>query len=151
MAAFRPRILVVDDSPDDVLILEHALERAGVEGPIHVCRDGLEAIDYLKGKGPYEDREAFPFPQMMISDVKMPRCSGLELLKWLRTHPKCSVVPVIMLSTSAMEADVEQAYQLGAHTYFQKPSHLATLVKLLKEVVGYWSHAALPELRQHCE
>jgi|ERR1041385_4597406 CheY-like chemotaxis protein len=144
-------ILVIEDNPDDVLILEHAFERAGILPPMHVCRDGEDAIDYLKGKGRYSDRSRFPFPRLLISDLKMPRCNGLELLKWLQTHPKCSVVPTLILSTSAQQEDVAKAYRLGAHTYFQKPAGISDLVAILKEAIAYWRKAALPERPQHCE
>jgi CheY-like chemotaxis protein len=143
---FNPRILVVEDNPDDMLILEHALRKAGIGPPMHVCRDGLDAIDYLDGKGIFKDRKAFPFPRLMITDIKMPRCSGFELLEWLRAHPSRPVVPIVILSTSDQEIDVARAYRLGANSYFKKPGDVGHLVAILKQIISYWSYASLPEL-----
>jgi DNA-binding NarL/FixJ family response regulator len=92
-----------------------------------------------------------PFPRIMISDIKMPRCSGLELLEWVQSHPKCSVVPVLILSTSARENDVTAAYRLGANTYFQKPLEMNRLVRMLREAMSYWSTAKLPNSPEHCD
>lgn len=143
-------ILVAEDNPDDVLLLRHALKRAEITSPVHVCKDGEDAKEYLAGAGKYADREKYPFPGLLITDLKMPRCSGLELLEWISDHPTCSAMPVIVLSASALPPDVSRAYELGASTFFQKPASMDALVELLKSFQIYWKKAELPELPKQC-
>jgi CheY-like chemotaxis protein len=143
-------ILIAEDDPDDVVLLKAALKKAGLPQPAHVCNNGLEAIEYLEGKGDFADRGKFPLPRILITDLKMPFCSGLDLLKWLHAHPACGVIPTLVLSSSAQPRDVAEAYRLGANTYFQKPADHTQLVLLLKEAVSYWNRAVLPETPGNC-
>ena len=99
-------ILIAEDDPNDVLLLRRAFQKNGLDLPVHVCTDGQDAIDYLRAHGPYADREKYPFPRAIITDLKMPRCSGFELLQWLDEHAECSVIPTIVLSASAEDRDV---------------------------------------------
>ena len=139
-------ILIAEDNSADAELMELALKKAGFKGTVRFVGDGHEAVEYLKGEGPYEDRSEFPFPRVIISDLKMPRVSGLELLQWLRRHPQCHIVPLILLSGSGLEADVAAAYKLGANTYFQKPTQFQELVALLKNLGAYWAKSELPEV-----
>src|SRR5258705_10330985 len=115
-------ILIAQDDENDLTLLQLALKRVGINNPVHISRDGVEAIDYLAGNGLYADRAAFPFPSVLMTDIKMPRVGGFEVLKWLRDHPTCSVIPVLVLSSSRELRDVKLAYQLGAKSYMVKPS-----------------------------
>src|SRR5688500_19927215 len=76
-------ILVAEDDPNDVLLLRRAFHKNGIDHPIHISSDGSDAMAYLQGAGPYAEREKYPFPRAIITDLKMPRCSGFELLEWL--------------------------------------------------------------------
>ena len=143
-------ILVAEDDPNDTLLLKRAFKKNGVEMPVHVCADGEEAMEYLRGVGKYADREQYPFPRVLITDLKMPRCSGFDLLGWLRDHPECNLIPKIVLSASAEEQDVVKAYQLGANCYFQKPSTFDGLCEVVRLAHTFWSRAALPPLPQNC-
>src|SRR5882672_7246302 len=91
-------VLVADDDPDDVLLLKQAFQRAGMTVAMHHSLNGAEAISYLKGEGEFADREKFPFPRMMLTDLKMPVCSGFEVLQWQRENPAHRVFPTIVLS-----------------------------------------------------
>src|SRR5256885_3982613 len=84
-------ILIAEDDPNDVMLLELAIRKNGIASPVHVVRDGEEAIEYLEGKGQYADREKYPIPSVIITDVKMPRRNGLEVVEWVRSQPKCCV------------------------------------------------------------
>jgi len=139
-------ILVVDDDPNDAILLQKAIRANDITNPIQIVRDGGEAIDYLEGRGAYSDRGEFAFPKVIISDLKMPRLSGLELLEWLRKHPKCSVVPMILMSGSGLPRDVEQAYRLGVNSYFQKPSSFHELVDVIRTAYDYWTRAEVADL-----
>jgi CheY-like chemotaxis protein len=103
----RPlQMLIAEDNEDDAFILTHALKSAGLPDPIFICRDGQEVIDYLSGNGLFADRAKYPFPGMLVLDIKMPRLTGLEVLHWVRAHPGCGVIPTIILSSSAHTKDV---------------------------------------------
>jgi CheY-like chemotaxis protein len=143
-------ILIAEDSADDAELLRRGLERAGLNGPVQIVGDGHEAVEYLEGEGKYAKRDEFPFPKVIISDLKMPRVNGLELLKWLRSHPHCAIIPAILLSGSTLEADIMKAYQLGANTYFRKPTSFGELVDLLRTLRDYWERSELPRVAGSC-
>src|SRR5687767_9310996 len=90
-------ILVAEDDPNDVALLLRAFRKVGTTMPVHVCQDGSEAILYLKGEGQFGDRAKFPLPRILITDLKMPKCNGFELLQWLKDHPECCVIPSVVL------------------------------------------------------
>lgn len=144
-------ILIAEDDPSDAELFRIALRRAGIKHRVVFVRDGEEAIEYLQGKGMFADRDEFPFPKIVISDVKMPRRSGLELLDWLRAHPDCKVLPTVLVSGSGLEMDVRKAYGLGANAYFQKPSTLDELTSLARVLNDYWSRTELPVIDKRCE
>ena len=143
-------ILVAEDDPNDVLLLRRAFHKNGIENPVHVSSDGSDAMAYLQGTGPYADREKHPFPRAIITDLKMPRCSGFELLEWLNEHTECAVIPVVVLSASAEDRDVKRCFELGASAYFQKPSSFAELCDIVKLNHAYWTRAVLPSLPKLC-
>ena len=143
MAASFP-ILVAEDSPEDAELLELGLRRAGLTGPVRIVPDGHEAVEYLEGRGKYAARDQYPFPKVIITDLKMPRINGLELLQWLRSHRDCAVIPAILMSSSGLQLDVVKAYQLGANTYFRKPTGFPALVDLLRKLAEYWTNSELP-------
>ena len=143
-------ILVAEDSPDDAKLLEFAIRRAGLQNPVRFVADGYEAIEYLQGKGKFEDRREYPFPKVIISDLKMPRLNGLELLDWLHQHPECKVLPTVLMSGSGLEKDIEKAYQLGANSYFQKPSTLEELTSLMRLLTDYWARSEPPPEMRNC-
>jgi CheY-like chemotaxis protein len=143
-------ILIVEDDENDVLILKSALKRAGVEQAIQVVGNGREAIDYLCANGPYADRTKFPFPKAIFTDLKMPVMGGFEVLEWLRKHPECSVVPVIILSASKLDADVKHAYQMGANAYLVKPGSIKDLEQMVKTAFDFWRWCQVPIVPQKC-
>lgn len=114
-------ILLVEDNEDDVFLAETALKGAGVENPLRVVRDGQEAVDYLGGTGQFADRERFPYPGLILLDLKMPYRSGLEVLSWMRQRTDLPPTFVAVLSSSNEPGDLQSAYDLGAKTYLVKP------------------------------
>jgi CheY-like chemotaxis protein len=143
-------ILVAEDEPNDVLLLRKALMRAGIENPIQIVGDGSEAIKYLQGEGEYADRVHHPFPSIIFTDLKMPRLGGFEILKWLRDHPHCNVIPVIVLSASAEDKDIKEAYDLGANAYLVKPARLGELQQMMQISFKFWNQCAKPAVPQNC-
>src|SRR5580765_5017741 len=137
-------ILQVEDDPNDVFILRHALNKAGVANPVHVATDGQEAIDYLQGVGRFADRDQFPLPGLILLDLKLPRVMGLDVLKWIREQPNTAPV-VIILTASAEEEDIATAYRLGANAFLTKPSEASKLQEIVRAIKDFWlTHNTLP-------
>lgn len=134
-------VLVAEDNPDDALLLRRALEKAGIRARLKIVSDGEEMLLYLQGLGAFANRATNPLPSLVILDLKMPRKSGLEVLAWMGENPDLSVVPTIVLSASNLDADVRSAYNLGANTYFVKPTTFDELVETMRTVETYWRKA----------
>lgn len=130
-------ILQVEDDPNDVFLLQHAMTRAGVQNPIQVATNGQEAIDYLKGSGKFAARENFPVPCLVLLDLKLPYVMGLNVLQWIRQQPGKPLV-VIMLTASGEDADIAAAYRLGANAFLTKPSESSKLVEMAKAIKDFW-------------
>lgn len=141
----RGTILLVEDEPIDVLTIRRALQKAQVTNPMQVVGDGDAAVAYLGGEPPYADRAAYPLPIVILLDLKLPRRSGLEVLAWLRAQPVLKRLPVIVLTSSREDEDINRAYELGANSYLVKPVELQALVEMMRSVRSYWLvHSELP-------
>ncbi|HWY77635.1 MAG TPA: response regulator [Verrucomicrobiae bacterium] len=137
-------ILQVEDDENDVMLLQHAMTKAGVENPIQVANDGQEAIDYLKGVGKFANRAKFPMPSLILLDLKLPYVMGLDVLKWIRQQPRMALA-VVLLTASSEEADIATAYRLGANGYMVKPSEATKLVEMARAIKEFWlTHNTLP-------
>lgn len=130
-------ILQVEDDPNDVFLLQHAMTQAGVENPIQVVTDGQQAIDYLKGDGKFANRERYPLPCLVLLDLKLPHVMGLNVLKWIRQQPGPALV-VVMLSASGEDTDIAAAYRLGANAFLTKPSTAGKLEEMAKAIKDFW-------------
>jgi len=117
----RYLVLLVDDSVDDRLFMRKALERSTQLLVAGEACDGQEAIDYLKGEGPFENREAYPWPDVLLLDLKMPRKNGFDVLKWIKSKP-LKPLAVVVVSGAFLEEDVAKSLALGADGYFKKTS-----------------------------
>lgn len=131
-------ILLVEDDANDVLFLEHAFAKAGVQPPVHRAACGQEAIDYLSGAGGFADREKYPLPALILLDLNLPRKTGLEVLSWMRAQPGLSGILVIVLTSSRAETDIAGAYSLHANSYIVKPSRPQELVEFAGLLRDYW-------------
>jgi CheY-like chemotaxis protein len=130
-------ILHVEDEENDVLLFKHALSKAGVENPVHVAHNGREAIEYFEGEGKFSNRDEFPLPHVILLDLKLPLVPGVEVLKWIRENGP-PAVPVVVLTSSENEADIEAAYRLGANGYVVKPNEVGKLVDVAKAIKSFW-------------
>lgn len=137
-------ILLAEDSPDDVLLLQHAFEKAGVAHRLEVVCDGMEAMEYLNGENAYADREQHPFPDVLLLDLNMPRMNGFEVLEQVRREPRYRRLLVHVLTASSREADVERAYDLGANSYVLKPSLMSDLVAFASVLKQWHQFVSLP-------
>lgn len=132
-------ILVVEDEPNDALLLRRAFGKAHLDNPIQVVPEGEAAIAYLSGEAPYVDRNLYPLPALMLLDLKLPRMSGFEVLVWLRQQPGLKRLPVVVLTSSGQKIDVDRAYELGASSYLVKPVSFEELLVMVKALNLYWS------------
>lgn len=138
-------ILIAEDDEDYGLILQSAITANGWKNPVRVLHNGQEVISYLSGEGVYADRAAHPFPSVMFLDVKMPGVTGFDVLRWIKEHPECSVLPTMMLSSSDDERDIRLAYELGANGYFAKPAALDDLKSMLQAIYCFWRWSLKPK------
>ena len=138
MSANASPILLVEDSPDDALLIQRAFRKANLANPVQLVRDGEEAVAYLSGAAPYDDRGRFPLPVFMLLDLKLPRRSGLEVLAWLRQESAVRRLPVVVLTSSRESVDVNRAYDLGVNSYLTKPVGFEALIEMVKNVNLYW-------------
>lgn len=131
-------ILLVEDDPNDVLLIQRAFRKANLENPLQVVNDGEAAIHYLAGEGAYADRNQYPLPVLILLDLKLPRRSGFEVLEWLRDQPTLRRIPVVVLTSSRESPDVNWAYDLGANSYLVKPVGFDDLVEMVQTLGLYW-------------
>jgi DNA-binding response OmpR family regulator len=139
-------ILVMEDDENDAILLRRALKRLNVQNPVHIVVDGEEGIAYLTGAGQYSDRTAYPFPGFIVTDLKMPRRSGMEVLKWLREHHEFRTMPILVLTSSKEESDIAKAYGFGANSYMVKPADFRDLEKMMRLIHEYWSMCETPDV-----
>jgi CheY-like chemotaxis protein len=134
----KKRVLVAEDDPSDVYLLQRAFASAAIPATLHVVRDGQEAIDYLEGHDRFSDRNTHPMPDLMLLDLKMPRLNGFDVLNWVRQKPGLKRLLVTVLTSSDQSIDINRAYDLGANSYLVKPHGNNDLAELVRRVHNYW-------------
>ena len=138
MSAQPFTILHVEDDPNDVLLVQRALKKTNVPSNILSVSDGDRALGYLAGTQEYANREKFPFPQLVLLDLKMPRKSGMEVLEWIRETPALKRLLVVVFTSSKHDQDINRAYELGANSYLVKPVGFEELVSTMNQMYHYW-------------
>src|SRR5262245_9748358 len=133
-------ILLVEDREDDIALIREAFTKAYVPNPLHVLRNGEEAIAYLEGEGKYGNRAEYPLPELMLLDLKMPRVDGFEVLKWVRAQPNLASLRIVVLTCSESIRDVNLAYSLGANSFMVKPMDFEDVIHMSKFLTSYWLH-----------
>jgi CheY-like chemotaxis protein len=131
-------ILLVENSDDDALLLQLALEASGTRVPLARMRSGTEAIQYLHGDGDYANRTEHPLPKLVILEVKLPEMDGYEVLKWIREQKELRELPVVVLTGFANAEAVRRAYELGADSVVKKHTDFAATVEMSKALGRYW-------------
>ncbi len=131
-------ILLVEDDPNDALLVRMAFQRTRSGIPLLIVPNGLEAVNYLNGEGIYADRSAYPIPDIILLDLKMPLMSGFEVLRWIRERPGLKRLPVIVLTSSVQDSDARAAYDAGANSYLVKPTDFNELVDSIKNLGDFW-------------
>jgi len=142
-------ILLAEDDENDIFLMGRAFDRADIPNRLIVVRNGQEAIDYLAGTGEYAQRDKYPTPGLVLLDLKMPWMDGFDVLRWLRAHSQFDTLPVVILTSSKLQSDIDKSRQLGVYDYRVKPHGFEELVRLLDDVRKCWlderfNHFAAP-------
>lgn len=131
-------ILIVEDNPDHMELTVLTLEDLGVKAEIAMARDGAEALDFLFGQGVHAGRDTERKPSFILLDMKLPKLSGLDVLRSVRSNPITKLVPVIMLTSSSEQSDMQACYQSGANSFVRKPVDFADFTEKLDRLQAYW-------------
>ena len=132
-------ILLIEDNPMDVDLTRRAFIRHNLANPLEVLRDGQEALDFIAGR-----RAGEPVPSLILLDLKLPKVSGLDVLRAIRAHPDLGTVPVVVLTSSANDDDVHQAYTLGANSYILKSVDFEKFIDVARQIELYWTVLNMP-------
>jgi two-component system, response regulator len=131
-------VLLVEDNPDDVALTQVAFNKCQIPEKLMVTIDGEEALDFLFSQGGYVNRDHGQNPAAILLDLKLPYISGLEVLKQIRADSRTSLIPVIILSSSISDKDVQESYALGASKYFRKPVDFDQFMEIIQQVKSAW-------------
>src|SRR4051794_20062070 len=131
-------ILLAEDNEDDLLVIHKAFQRTKLLNPVHVVRDGEEALAYLEGKDKYANRDEYPLPDLMLLDLKMPKLDGFDVIARVRAHPTLRALCIVVLTTSTDMRDVNRAYEMGANSFMVKPMDFNQTAETIELVKRYW-------------
>ncbi|HKV48150.1 MAG TPA: response regulator, partial [Candidatus Acidoferrales bacterium] len=133
----RP-ILLIEDNPDDEALTLRALQKNNIKNEVVIARDGAEALDYLFGTGTHAGRDTRLMPHVILLDLKLPKVSGFEVLKALRSDARTKLLPVVILTSSNEERDRIEGYGLGANSYVRKPVEFGSFIEAVRHLGLYW-------------
>lgn len=131
-------ILLVEDNPNDVELTRLALQDNNLTNPLHVARDGAEALEFLFATGAHARREINHVPKVILLDLKLPKVDGLEVLRQIKSDPRTRAIPVVVLTSSREERDIVESYQLGVNSYITKPVDFEQFTAAVRTLGMYW-------------
>lgn len=131
-------ILIVEDNARDLELTLRALNKHNLGNRIVAVRDGAEAIDFVFARGQYQDRNIGDGPHVIFLDMKLPKVDGIEVLRQIKADERTCVIPVVMVTSSAQERDIDESYRLGANSYVVKPIDFDAFVKTIADLGFYW-------------
>jgi two-component system, response regulator len=131
-------ILLIEDNPDDVLLTQRAFRKNHIAHQLVIAEDGVQALDYLFGRGLYAGRDTSQQPALILLDINLPRLNGHEVLKQLRADPRTALCLVVVLTSSKEEADLLQSYELRANSYIRKPVNYLEFQECVGQLGLYW-------------
>lgn len=140
------KILLVEDDDGHARLIERNLRKVSLINPIERVPDGQEALDYLNNQGRFTDREKFPLPQLVLLDINLPRVDGIEVLERIKQHPTLRAVPVIMLTSTDSQAEIDRCYRAGASGYVAKPVNITSLGEKLSRLGMFLEIVELPQV-----
>jgi two-component system response regulator len=133
-----PRILLIEDNPDDEMLTLRAFRKSNLKNELVTVHDGAEALDYLFGQGVYAGRNPEDVPHLILLDLKLPKIDGLEVLHRIRQDGRTRLVPVVILTSSKEQEDLVRSYSLGANSYVRKPIDLNQFISAIQQLGMYW-------------
>lgn len=131
-------ILFAEDSEDDAMLTIRALKKSGIANKLHHVKDGAEAIDFMYRKGVYASRSIKEQPRLILLDLKMPKMTGMQVLEKIKSDPDLKSIPVVILTSSKEDPDIQKAYALGANSYITKPVESDNFFHAIKDIGFYW-------------
>ena len=137
-------ILVIDDNPIDLDLIQRAIKSSCSHAKIILKDNGSDSLSYLMGEGEYGNRNVYPYPSLVITDLNMPMVDGFAILEHFRANPTWVVVPTIVFSSSQDPDDIQTAYMLGASAYHLKPQSYSVFEKTIKSIIEYWEIVEKP-------
>ncbi|MFZ2300646.1 MAG: response regulator [Gallionella sp.] len=136
-------ILIVEDSDDDYMATVRAFKKANLINPVQRCTNGDQSIDYLLQRGEFSALGKAPRPSIILLDLNLPGTDGREVLRMIKTDPNLQKIPVVVLTTSSAEQDIEQCYAAGANSYVQKPVDLVGFIQSIARLTDYWFNVSI--------
>jgi len=131
-------VLLAEDNPNDVELTLRAFQKSNLQNKVHVAKDGEEALEFIFATGRYADRDInFP-PKVVLLDLKLPKVSGIEVLRKIKGDERTRTIPVVVVTSSQESQDIEECYKLGVNSYIQKPIEFENFVKAVTDVGLYW-------------
>lgn len=131
-------ILLVEDNPNDAELTQRALSKKNLANRLYIVEDGIQAMDFLNCKGDFSERSGAHQPKVILLDLKLPKMNGLEVLAEIKKDPKLSTIPVVMVTSSREDPDIQEAYRLGANSYVVKPVDFDEFLSTMSELGFYW-------------
>jgi len=131
-------VLLVEDNPDDAEFTLRALRKANVSLNVVLVDNGVKALEFVFGTGAYQERSGNKLPRVMLLDLKLPKIDGLEVLRRIKGDPRTRMLPIVILTSSREQRDIEESYRLGANSYIVKPVDYPEVIAKLGELVRYW-------------
>lgn len=131
-------LLLIEDNPNDAELTLRALKKRNLTNSLFVVEDGAEALDFMFARGKYIQRDATHFPKVILLDLKLPKVSGLEVLKTIKNDPQTRTIPIIIVTSSAEDPDIKAAYDLGANSYVVKPVDFDQFSEAMSNLGFYW-------------
>jgi two-component system, response regulator len=131
-------ILLVEDNPRDAELTIRAIKKRNLANPLHVVEDGAEALDFIFCRGAYAGRDVSRPPKVILLDLKLPKMSGLEVLKVIKSEERTRAVPVVVVTSSQEDPDIQAAYALGANSYVVKPVDFDAFLDAMSNLGLYW-------------
>ena len=131
-------ILLVEDNRHDAELTMRALTKSELRNRLHWVEDGVEALDFIRGTGPYHGRDPNQFPKLILLDLKMPRLNGLDVVRELKSDERTRAIPVVVMTSSNQSRDIAESYRLGVNGYVTKPIHFMDLAEAISQIAIFW-------------
>ncbi len=131
-------ILLVEDNPQDIELTTRALKKRNLANTLYVVEDGAEALDFILGRGKYKQRNTAVHPKLVLLDLKLPKLNGLEVLQMIKKDQRTCTIPVVMVTSSREDPDIQAAYKLGANSYVVKPVDFDAFMEAMSNLGFYW-------------